>query len=76
MPQSSNDMNGKEWLEFIKAYNEFLKEQKPKDDKKPVPGDWTPWDHLTFILFFQSIFIVIGTCVVLHYLTEFTKALH
>lgn len=79
-PQTQNsDMTGKDWLEFIKLWDEFQKSNKPKeekkDDKKKDPHTWDTVDYFTFILFFYSLFIVVGSVAAIHELTQFMKAI-
>ena len=70
-------MNAKDWIEFIKAWDEYKKSDKPKEEKKPDnKSKFDTMDYFVFTVAYMSIAWIVGTCFVLSYLTTFIKALH
>jgi hypothetical protein len=65
----------KDFLEDMKAYDEWKSSQKPKEDKKTDPGKWSTTDYITFVFFVNALVVPIGTCALLAYATAFMKAI-
>jgi len=69
-------MTPKDFLEFIKMFDEWKQSQKPKEEKKPdTSNKWTTGDYFVFICAFHSITIIMATTLILYNLTQFMKAI-
>lgn len=71
-------MSPKEFMEFAKMWDEFVKSNKPKEDKKPEAPKTllSTGDYWLAIWCITAVTIPFTTCAILAYLTAFVKALH
>ncbi len=74
-PPSNQEMTPKDFLEFIKMFDEWKQSQKPKEEKKPDLPKLNTWDYFIFICAFHSAAIIIATTLILYNLTQFMKAI-
>lgn len=59
------DMNFKDWLEAVKAFEEWKSSQKPKEEKKEDKNKFGPWDYFALYTAFHSIAVICITVLVL-----------
>ncbi len=75
-PQHTNEpMSFRQFLEEMKAFEEWQSSKNKTSKLVPAPEAWTTADYLVFIMAFGSITWIAGATIVLYNLTQFVKAL-
>jgi hypothetical protein len=72
---NTNEMRIKDFIEDMKAYDEWKSSQKPKEENKDTKDKWGPLDYMTFVLFINAVAVPVGGVFILNAATNFMKAI-